>query len=117
MATQEAYFVSRSELLGWINSTLDLRISKVEEVKAARSSITLDTMFCTLMLLHHQDGQYHVGHHMQGLVPLDVYADCQWSRRLSVDGRVIPWHCTNEEGEVLLAHCIEPATAGRRPGS
>jgi hypothetical protein len=32
MATQEAYFVPRSEILAWINSTLALRISKVEEV-------------------------------------------------------------------------------------
>lgn len=32
MATSEAYFVPRSEILAWINSTLALRISKVEEV-------------------------------------------------------------------------------------
>jgi hypothetical protein len=32
MAAAEAYFVGRSELLSWINSTLGLRINKVEEV-------------------------------------------------------------------------------------
>lgn len=34
MATQEAYFVPRSEILAWINSTLGLRLSKVEEVSS-----------------------------------------------------------------------------------
>jgi hypothetical protein len=33
MAAAEAYFVGRSELLTWINSTLGLRINKVEEVR------------------------------------------------------------------------------------
>jgi hypothetical protein len=28
----EAYFVGRSELLSWINSTLDMRLGRVEEV-------------------------------------------------------------------------------------
>jgi hypothetical protein len=35
MAAAEAYFVGRSELLSWINSTLGLRINKVEEVGVA----------------------------------------------------------------------------------
>jgi hypothetical protein len=42
MAAAEAYFVGRSELLSWINSTLGLRINKVEEVGLA--AVTLHTI-------------------------------------------------------------------------
>lgn len=38
MATQEAYFVPRSEILAWINSTLGLRLTKVEEVRQSSVS-------------------------------------------------------------------------------
>lgn len=34
-ATSEAYFVPRSEILAWINSTLALRLTKVEEVSGS----------------------------------------------------------------------------------
>jgi len=42
-----AYFVSRSDIISWINSTLQLNIAKVEEVRAyPRHSCSLRACFC-----------------------------------------------------------------------
>ena len=48
MATQEAYFVPRSEILAWINSTLGMRISKVEEVSMCWQRPSVAACCCLL---------------------------------------------------------------------
>lgn len=39
-----AYFVGRNEILNWVNSTLHLNLSKVEEVRASGPSHFVDSV-------------------------------------------------------------------------
>lgn len=47
----DAYFLSRHELLGWVNSLLQLNLTKVEQVRLLSFAQTLHVWFL-LLLLH-----------------------------------------------------------------
>lgn len=86
MATQEAYFVPRSEILAWINSTLGMRISKVEEVSMCWQG--------------HQSRPAAVCCPPRPPCCVVLNADCQRCCGLSAAGCTVPKHSAHEEGTV-----------------
>lgn len=105
----EAYFLSRGELLSWINGTLDLRLGKVEEVSSAQASRWRAVCRSAPAAIAHQPP-----HRCRMLL---AFADSKWSCGVPAAGRPVPWRGPHEEGEGQAAERLRLEKQPRPLGS